>query len=71
MVYRAIGLMSGSSLDGLDIAYCQFQFNAGKWSFEILKTDVIPFTSEWVEGHFGKKIQLTDRPKNILVSIIK
>ena len=47
--YRVIGLMSGSSLDGLDIAYCQFQLNAGKWSFEILKTDVVEFSVEWIE----------------------
>lgn len=30
-----------------------------------------PFTSAWVEENFGKEIQLKDRPKNILVSIIK
>lgn len=47
--YHVIGLMSGSSLDGLDIAYCQFQLSAGKWNFKILKTDVVPFTSEWIK----------------------
>ncbi len=35
MVYKAIGLMSGSSLDGLDIAYVHFHETAGRWSFEI------------------------------------
>ena len=48
MVYRAIGLMSGSSLDGLDIAFVEFQEQAGKWSYEILKADCYPYTDEWV-----------------------
>ena len=47
--YHVIGLMSGSSLDGLDIAYCQFQLDGGKWHFEVLATDVVPFTSKWIE----------------------
>lgn len=35
--YFAIGLMSGSSLDGLDIVYCSFIKNEN-WSFEIIYT---------------------------------
>ena len=48
MVYRAIGLMSGSSLDGLDIAYIEFQENAGKWTYEIRKADCYAYEDEWV-----------------------
>ncbi len=39
--------MSGSSLDGLDIAYVQLEEVRGKWSFEILHTDCISYTAEW------------------------
>ncbi len=49
MVYRAIGLMSGSSLDGLDIAFVEFHENGGKWSFSILEADCYPYTPGWQE----------------------
>lgn len=48
MVYRAIGLMSGSSLDGLDIAFVEFREQAGKWSFEILQADCYPYNDLWI-----------------------
>lgn len=46
---RVIGLMSGSSLDGLDIAYCEFTLHDGVWNFKILKTDVIVYPDEWIQ----------------------
>ena len=48
MVYRAIGLMSGSSLDGLDIAFVEFQEQGGKWNYEILQADCYAYPDEWV-----------------------
>lgn len=47
MIYRAIGLMSGSSLDGLDIAYVHFHENAGTWIFDIEHADCYSYTPEW------------------------
>lgn len=47
MIYRAIGLMSGSSLDGLDIVFAEFHENGGKWSYEILQADCLPYSAEW------------------------
>lgn len=44
--YFSIGLMSGTSLDGLDICYAKFQ-NITNWEFEILKTETIPYSIEW------------------------
>jgi anhydro-N-acetylmuramic acid kinase len=41
--------MSGSSLDGLDIAFVEFQENGGKWSYEIRKTDCYAYSTEWIK----------------------
>jgi anhydro-N-acetylmuramic acid kinase len=49
MTYRAIGLMSGSSLDGLDIAFVEFNESGGKWSYEIKAADCYEYPNEWVE----------------------
>lgn len=47
MEYFATGVMSGTSLDGIDIAWCRFQYQHGKWSYEILKADTINYTAGW------------------------
>lgn len=47
MIYRALGLMSGSSLDGLDIAFVEFQEQAGKWNYEWKATACYPYPPEW------------------------
>lgn len=46
--YFAIGLMSGTSLDGLDICYAKFEKN-DHWSFEILQAETIPYPKNWEE----------------------
>lgn len=50
MVYKVIGLMSGSSLDGLDIAYVQLEEVRGRWSFDILHADCVPYNDEWISS---------------------
>jgi anhydro-N-acetylmuramic acid kinase len=49
MIYRAIGIMSGSSLDGLDIAFVEFHESAGKWTYEIIAADCYPYSAEWTK----------------------
>ena len=39
--------MSGTSHDGLDIAYCSFKEQAGTWEYEIIKASTIPYPSDW------------------------
>ena len=45
--HLAIGLMSGSSLDGLDLALVKFHSDNGKYGFDILKAQTFPYPSRW------------------------
>jgi anhydro-N-acetylmuramic acid kinase len=54
MVYKVIGLMSGSSLDGLDLAYVELQEQPTTqrqgprvWGYTLLATATQPYTPEW------------------------
>jgi anhydro-N-acetylmuramic acid kinase len=47
MIYRAIGSMSGSSLDGLDIVFTEIVERGGNWSFEILEASSKPYDDIW------------------------
>lgn len=46
--YNVIGVMSGTSLDGVDLAHIQFEIKNGKWAFEILECETISYDSNWV-----------------------
>ena len=37
--YHVLGMMSGSSMDGVDVAYCRLEEKDGKWSYEIEKAN--------------------------------
>jgi anhydro-N-acetylmuramic acid kinase len=45
--------MSGTSLDGLDMAFCRFTVDNNKWTFEIIDGETKPYTSEWKERLLG------------------
>lgn len=49
MLYRVIGIMSGSSLDGLDMAFAEFEESRGKWSFEIKAVRCKSYNNEWLQ----------------------
>lgn len=46
--YNVIGVMSGTSLDGLDIAYVSLAFDS-KWTFDIITAETIPYPRFWNE----------------------
>lgn len=46
--YEVIGLMSGTSLDGLDIAHVRFYFDS-EWHFETIHCEAIPYNTIWTK----------------------
>ena len=49
MTFHAIGLMSGTSLDGLDICFAEFQHLNSEWNYSILHAGTLPYPSDWAE----------------------
>ncbi|WP_449388102.1 anhydro-N-acetylmuramic acid kinase [Chryseobacterium lineare] len=48
MIFHAIGLMSGTSLDGLDICFAKFE-KKDSWKFEIIKAETLLYSAKWEE----------------------
>lgn len=46
--YNVIGVMSGTSLDGVDLAHIKFEINHNKWSYEIYECDTISYATEMI-----------------------
>ena len=44
--YKVIGIMSGTSLDGLDIAYCEFSKKGSKWTYAIKAAATLGYSAE-------------------------
>jgi anhydro-N-acetylmuramic acid kinase len=43
----ALGMMSGTSLDGLDIACCRFDLADDRWEYEIFCAETISYSDTW------------------------
>ncbi|HNP33021.1 MAG TPA: anhydro-N-acetylmuramic acid kinase [Flavobacterium sp.] len=46
--YNVIGVMSGTSLDGIDLAYIHFSIIDAKWNFEILEAETVSYDDNWL-----------------------
>jgi anhydro-N-acetylmuramic acid kinase len=44
--YRITGLMSGSSMDGTDLACCEMVWNGNQWDYRIMEAETVPYTPE-------------------------
>ena len=45
--YNVIGVMSGTSLDGVDLAYIKFN-HSENWTFEIYQSETVSYSEEWL-----------------------
>lgn len=58
--FKTIGVMSGTSRDGIDFAYVEFKKEQGIWDYNLLQTDTLTYSLEWEEQlgaahHFDEK----------------
>src|SRR5690554_2679492 len=44
---QVIGVMSGTSLDGIDIVFIEFQHDDARWTFDMLNAQTIPYSKYW------------------------
>ncbi|MFD2203908.1 anhydro-N-acetylmuramic acid kinase [Shivajiella indica] len=62
--YKMIGLMSGTSGDGLDIAYCEFVFD-GKWHYSIPTFETVGFPEK-----LAKKLRKSHKLSGYKLSLL-
>ena len=56
--YNVIGLMSGTSLDGVDLAFVNFYYDKS-WQYQLRECQTIPYDEEWQKEltNMGKIIE--------------
>src|SRR5262245_41940230 len=47
-MFNVVGVMSGTSLDGVDLAHIRFSVENDKWEFQIFESETIGYSEEWV-----------------------
>lgn len=58
--YKVIGLMSGTSLDGLDMVYCNFNCHSGNWEYELVQCKSLSYSLQW-EDKLRNAIYITGK----------
>ncbi len=75
--YSIVGVMSGTSLDGIDVVYIQFELD-DVWHFEIIYSETVSYNLDWektlrnlVSYNTGELQQIDKDYTNYLSDIIK
>ncbi len=81
--YHIIGIMSGTSLDGIDVAELEFEVsNNDDWSFKILNAETIAYSPYWKKTlseaiHYSKEklekldFKYTEKLSEVILNFIK
>lgn len=48
-IYQVTGIMSGTSLDGMDLAACEFKYRNSKWDYKLLHSETYPYSDIWIK----------------------
>src|SRR5690554_2463599 len=48
MNYNVLGIMSGTSLDGIDLCLVNFQYKS-RWKYKILRAKTIKYSEKWIK----------------------
>lgn len=46
-MYKVLGIMSGTSLDGLDLCLCEFEESDKGWTYKIIRAKTLDYNKEW------------------------
>ena len=55
--YNIIGVMSGTSLDGVDLARINFEIKDNNWNFQLLECETISYSENWI---LQRKVKYAD-----------
>lgn len=55
-----IGVMSGTSLDGIDLAYVSLTLNNDQWRYEFIKTATIAYSESW-QARLAQSVSLPEQ----------
>lgn len=71
--YKVIGLMSGTSLDGLDVVCCEYVYKGKRWNFHVLASETKTYNAQWIKklstAHHlpGEELQWLDTDYGLFV----